>query len=177
MPFIFISTFEKLIDICKMENWAEAINSKIDISLEKSREKDIRFFRIDEFKRNITRVDEYSKSCPFCLNQKIDIAEAVEYIAEAVEIPGKRRRDFDRLISRLARHMQKEHGFYAPFYFSYLYAFVGILAGLIIGYIFYKMFPVYGEVLLLASIMVGIIAAYLSGSIKDGKIRSAKKLM
>jgi len=56
-----------------MENWAEEINAKIDVSLEKSREKDLRFFRIDEFKRNITRVDEFSKSCPFCNKHKIDI--------------------------------------------------------------------------------------------------------
>ena len=160
-----------------MANWADKLNSKIDVKLEKSREKDIRFFRIDEFKRNIERVDGFSNSCPFCLKHKIDISEAVETIHEAVEVPGKQRRDFDRLISRLARHMQKEHGFYAPFYFSYLYAFIGISVSLIFGYILYKMFPVYGEVLLLASIMVGIIAAYLSGSIKDGKIRSANKLM
>jgi len=161
----------------QMENWAEEINSKIDVNLEKSREKDIRFFRIDEFKRNVARVDEFSKLCPFCHKNKIDIAEAVETIQEAVEVPGKSRRDFDRLISRLARHMQKEHGFYAPFYFSYIYAFIGIVSALIVGYVLYKMFPVYGEVLFLASIMVGIVTAYFAGSFKDSKIRTAKKIM
>ena len=160
-----------------MENWAEEMNSKIEVNLEKSREKDIRFFRIDEFKRNVARVDEFSKSCPFCHKHKIDIAEAVETIQEAVEVPGKSRRDFDRLISRLARHMQKEHGFYAPFYFSYLYAFIGIVSALVVGYVLYKMFPVYGEVLFLASIMVGIVTAYFAGSFKDNKIRTAKKIM
>lgn len=160
-----------------MENWAEVIISKIDLNLEKSREKDLRFFRVDEFKRNVLRVDEFSKSCPFCNKHKIDISETVETIREAIEVPGKQRRGFDSLISRLARHMQKEHGFYAPYYFSYLYAFIGISMSSIIGYALYKIFPVYGEVLLLTSIMVGIIAAYISGSIKDSKIRSANKLM
>lgn len=160
-----------------MENWAEEINSKIDVNLEKSREKDIRFFRIDEFKRNVTRVDEFSKSCPFCHKHKIDIAEAAETIQEAVEVPGRSRRDFDRLITRLVRHMQKEHGFYAPYYFSYVYAFIGIVSALVGGYVLYKMFPVYGEVLFLASIMVGIVAAYFVGSFKDSKIRTAKKIM
>jgi len=160
-----------------MENWAVEINSKIDVSLEKSREKDLRFFRVDEFKRNITRIDEFSKSCPFCHKQKIDIAENVETIHEAVEVPGKSRREYDRLISRLARHMQKEHGFYAPFYFSYLYAFIGIVAGLVIGYILFKTFPMYGEALFLVCVMVGIVAAYITGSYKDSKIRTSKKIM
>lgn len=160
-----------------MENWADELNLKIDVNLEKSREKDIRFFRIDEFKRNLTRVDEFSKSCSFCLKHKIDISEAIETIREAVEVPGKNRRDFDRLISRLARHMQKEHGFYAPYYFSYLHAFIGILAGLIIGYILFKLYPVNGELLLLASIMVGIITSYITGARKDNNIRKAKKIM
>ncbi len=160
-----------------MENWAEVMISKIDVNLEKSREKDLRFFRVDEFKRNVTRVDGFSVSCPFCHKHKIDIAEAVENIYEAVEVPGKSRREFDRLISRLARHMQKEHGFYAPYYFSYMYAFIGILSGLIVGYILFRIFPANSELLLLVSIMVGIVASYVAGTQKDNKIRKAKKIM
>ncbi len=160
-----------------MENWADEIISKIDVNLEKSREKDIRFFRVDEFKRNIARVDGFSTSCPFCLKHKIDIAEMVPNIYEAVEVPGKSRRDFDRLISRLARHMQKEHGFFAPYYFSYLYSFIGILAGLTIGFALFKLFPLYGELLLSACVMIGIVGSYLTGSRKDSNIRNSKKIM
>jgi len=160
-----------------MGNWSEEINSKIDIDLEKSREKDIRFFRVDEFKRNISRVDEFSKSCPFCHKQKIDITEISSKIEEAVEVPGNSRREYDRLISRLGKHMQKEHGFYAPFYFSYLYAFVGILIGLTLGIILYKLFPGYGEALFMMCLATGIIVAYIAGSRKDSKIRTAKKIM
>ncbi len=160
-----------------MENWAEVMVSKIDLNLEKSRERDIRFFRIDEFKRNVSRVDEFSNSCPFCHKHKIDVAEAVENIFEAIEVPGKSRREFDRLISRLARHMQKEHGFYPPFYFSYLYAFIGIMSGLIAGYLLYRMFPAQGEFLFLACIMIGIVGAYVIGSRKDNKFRTSKKIM
>lgn len=157
--------------------WAEEINSKIDINLEKSREKDLRFFRIDELKRNITRVDEFSVSCPFCNRSKIDIVETTDKIHEAVEFPGNSRREYDRFISRLSSHMQKEHGFFPPYYYSYWYSFIGILTGLIFGFFLYKIFPVYGETFLMASIIVGIIMAYITGSRKDNKIRSTKKIM
>jgi len=160
-----------------MVNWSEDINSKITANLEKSREKDLRFFRVNEFKRNITRVDEFSKSCAFCEKQKIDISEVTLNIFEAIEVPGNSRREYDRLISRLSRHMQKTHGFYAPYYFSYMYAVIGILSGSITGYILFKAFPVYGEVLLSASVMVGIVVSYFLGTRQDNKIRSANKIM
>ncbi len=157
--------------------WAEQIISKIDVNLEKSREKDIRFFRIEEFKRNILRVDDFSNSCPFCLKQKIDIAEISAKIEEAVEVPGNTRREYDRFISRLGKHMQKEHGFYAPFYFSYLYAFVGILTALVVGFMLFKLFPEHGEALFSTCIVIGIITAYFAGARKDNQIRTAKKIM
>ncbi len=157
--------------------WAEQIISKIDVSLEKSREKDIRFFRVEEFKRNILRVDDFSTSCPFCLKQKIDIAEISAKIEEAVEVPGNSRRNYDRLISRLSKHMQKEHGFFPPYHFSYLYSFIGILAGLVTGYILFKTFSIYGEALFFACVMAGIVASYITGSRKDNQIRNSKKLM
>jgi len=160
-----------------MENWAEEINSKIDKNLEKSREKDLRFFRIDEFKRNVIRIGEHANTCWFCKKQQIDIVTTVDTIQEAVEVPGNSRREFDRLISRLSKHMRKEHGFYPPYYFSYLYSFFGIFSGLAVGFILYNMFPVYGEAALAACIMVGIITAYFTGTRKDNKIRRAKKIM
>jgi hypothetical protein len=160
-----------------MNNWAEEINSRIAVSLEKSRDKDLRFFRIDEFKRNIFRVGEFSATCSFCSKHKIDIAESVETIHEAVEVPGNSRREFDRLISRLSKHMQKEHGFYAPYYFSYWYSFIGISAGLLAGFGLYQIFPMNGEVVFSGCFIIGIITSYIAGSRKDNKIRKAKKLM
>lgn len=157
--------------------WEDKINSKIDVNPEKSREKDLMFFWVDEFKRNINRIDDFSGSCSFCQKNKIDVTEQVETISEAIEVPGKSRREYDSLISRLARHMQKEHGFYAPFHFSYLYAFVGILTGSITGFILYKLFPVDGEILFLICLATGIIVAYITGNRKDSQIRTAKKIM
>lgn len=160
-----------------MATWADEINSRITKNLEAAREKDIRFFRIDEFKRNVIRVDEFSNTCAFCNRHKVDIAEAVETIREAVEIPGNERRQFDWLISGLADHMKKEHGFYPPYYYSYLYSFFGILTGGVVGFILYKLFPEYGDTSFMASFVVGIIATYILGTKKDNRVRKNKKIM
>ncbi len=160
-----------------MGNWAEEINTVIDGKLKDARDKDLRFLRVPEFKRNVSRTDTFSESCPFCKQQQIFIAEAVSKIEETVNEPGESRREYDRLIYRISKHMQKEHGFYAPYYFSYLYSFFGILAGLILGYILMKTVPGYSTEMLSIGFTLGLIPAYIWGFIKDKKIRAEKRIM
>ena len=160
-----------------MEAWSSEINKTIDIKMESARDKDILFFRIKEFKRNVARVDEFSASCPTCKKEMIDIAEVVENIDEAINTPGKKRREYDRLISRLSRHMQKEHGFFSPYYFSYLYALYGTIGGSALGLLLLKLNPQYKLEMFVIGISVGLIVSYILGSTKDKKVRSEKKLM
>ncbi len=160
-----------------MENWAGELNKQIDINLQKAREKDLRFFRIDEFKRNIERTGEFSSRCKFCLHLKSDITATVESLEEAIEVPGKKRREYDKLISRLSKHMQKEHGFYPPFYFSYLYAFFGLIGGFCLSYLLAMLFPARAETIYLTGFSVGIVGAYFWGNHRDKKVRSSQKIM
>ena len=160
-----------------MGNWAEETNQKIDSSLKDVKDKDIRFFRIDEFKRNIIRTGNFSSKCGYCQKQKIDINESVANIFEAIQEPGKSRRAYDRLISRLSIHMRKEHGYYPPFYFSYLLAFFGLLAGLLSGFILSLLFPGLKEVMYSIAFVVFIVTSYIFGSIKDRKIRTKNRIM
>jgi len=160
-----------------MENWAEETIDVINSKLKDTKEKDIRFYRVDEFKRNISRIETNSKSCPYCKKQKINITEISNSIDDAVHIPGKTRREYDRLISQLSKHIRKEHGFYTPYYFSYIYSFWGILAGLIAAYILIQIFPEYWLEMLSIGFVSGLIPGYIWGSVKDKQIRSAKRLM
>lgn len=161
----------------KKENWASEMTAKVDESLVNARDKDIRFFRVDEFKRNIKRVGEFSTSCGFCNKQKIDVADAVESISEAIDVPGATRRGYDRLISRLSVHMRKEHGFYPPFYFSYVYSFFGFASGTFIGYLMFLLIPANPEAMFSIGFALCLVVGYIWGSKKDHKIRFEKKLM
>jgi len=160
-----------------MVNWSEEIIAKIGKNVSGAREKDLRFFRIEEFKRNIKRIDTFANQCSFCQKQKAEIVKTVFTIEEAVQVPGKSRRDYDRLISRLASHMQHKHGFYAPYYFTYLHSFFGMLAGLVAGYLLLKIFPEHSWLMLSAGFVAGLFSGYFPGSIKDKKIRKEKRLM
>ena len=160
-----------------MGNWATKTTNIIDSKLQGTKEKDLRFYRVDELKRNIERVDSFSKSCPYCQKQKADISAVINVIDEAVHVPGQTRREYDRLIGRLSIHMQKEHGFYTPFHFVYLFSFFGMVAGLLLGYLLLNLFPAYNWVMLGIGFSVGLITGYVWGGIKDNKIRAEKRLM
>ena len=101
-----------------MNSWSEELHSTIDTKLEGVNDKDRRFFRIDEFKRNVSRVGSFSSTCPICKKEQQNVRAAVETIDEAINNVGKKRREYDKLITRLSKHMQKEHNFYAPYYLA-----------------------------------------------------------
>lgn len=160
-----------------MKEWSLEQIEQLDEKLKDVKLRDLRFFRIEEFKRNIKRVNDFSESCFECKKEKLNINAIVQKIDEAVKIPGKARREYDRTMGRISSHMQKEHGFYPPFYFSYLFSFFGMVAGVLLGYILMRLFPQIGWVLLISGFIAGMFAGYFYGNRKDKQVREQKKLM
>jgi predicted Fe-S protein YdhL (DUF1289 family) len=160
-----------------MENWKEITLAGMEESLAGTREKDLRFFRIEELQRNICRVAEYSHQCTGCMHLRPEIAAALKHVNEAVNVPGQYRRELDRVISRLARHMMKAHSFYPPFHFNYLYSFYGIAAGSLAGLLIAVFLPGKPWEIGAAGFVAGLIAGQIAGGRKDGKVRSENRLM
>ena len=160
-----------------MEEWSKQIIALLDEKTKNVKQRDIRFYRVEEFKRNIKRVGEFSNSCPYCEKEKLDIAAIVEKMDEAIDVPGKTRREYDRAISRLSGHMQKNHGLFTPYYFTYLFSFFGMVAGILSGYILMRLFPAHDWAMLSAGFVAGLMTGYFWGNAKDKIIRHSKKLM
>lgn len=160
-----------------MKEWSLKQIEQLDEKLKDVKQRDLRFFRVEEFKRNIKRVNDFSESCSECKKEKLNINDIVQKIEEAIEVPGKSRREYDRIMGRISAHMQKEHGFYPPFYFSYLFSFFGMVAGILTGYLLMKLFPQIDWVMLISGFVAGLFAGYFYGNRKDKQVREQKKLM
>jgi hypothetical protein len=160
-----------------MNSWSEHIITEIHQRLEGTREKDMRFFRIEELERNIVRADQFSPSCRDCQNLKKDIESGMLHINEAVNVPGQYRRQLDRLIAQLARHMMKSHNFYPPWHFNYLYSFYGIAAGSLTGLAAVWLTPGRPWEIMAAGFVGGLIAGQFTGGRKDRTIREENRLM
>lgn len=160
-----------------MESWEDTVLKGMEESLTGTREKDLRFFRIEELQRNIRRVGEFSAHCPHCRHFKHDIQTTLVHVNEAVNVPGQHRKELDRLIARLSRHMMKLHGFYPPYHYNYLYSFYGMLAGSLIGLAAVILTPGNRWELMIAFIAAALITGQVIGSKKDRIVRTAGKIM
>lgn len=160
-----------------MEKWESRITGKMDSSLAGIRDKDLRFFRIDELRRNISRVAAFSAGCEKCRNSRIEVEDALAHLQEAINVPGPSRRQLDRLIVSLSRHMTKSHGFYPPFYFNYLFSFYGITAGSLAGLLLVLALPGNHWEILAAAFVAGLLAGQIAGGRKDRKVREENRLM
>jgi hypothetical protein len=160
-----------------MEDWTTNIVLQVDENLKDVKQSDLRFFRVDEFKRNVRRTDENSHTCPVCNREKINISSVGAKINEAIRVPGKSRREYDRLINRISAHMQKEHGYYTPYHFKYHYSFYGLVAGIAAGLLFMYLAGSENYAIFSVSVSLGLLVGYLRGGTKDQKIRQKKMLM
>jgi hypothetical protein len=160
-----------------MENWENRVLNQMEQSLAGIREKDLRFFRIDELKRNISRVANFSAGCPVCLRSRSEIEAALVHLNEAVNVPGPYRRDLDRLIVHLGKHMMKSHQLYPPWYFNYLYSFYGIMAGSLAGLLLVLAIPEKPWEILAAGFVTGLLAGQFTGARKDRTVREENRLM
>ncbi|VAW13497.1 hypothetical protein MNBD_BACTEROID01-382, partial [hydrothermal vent metagenome] len=66
-----------------MDNWEEQIKEAIHSKLEGIKDRDLRFFRVEEFIRNVGRTGKFSNNCPVCNSNKTEISAIIEKIGEA----------------------------------------------------------------------------------------------
>ncbi len=160
-----------------MEDWTSQIISAINEKLKDTRQSDLRFFRVEEFKRNVQRTGTFSGKCPVCKSHQSEIVAVTDNIDQAIGTPGNVRRRYDRLINQLASHMQKEHGFYSPFHFTYRHSFFGMTGGMLAGFLLMLLFKDYNWAYFSGGFSLGLLLGYIYGSKKDRKIREKKMIM
>jgi hypothetical protein len=157
---------------------SEQIIKKATAELIGSREKDLRFLRVEEYFRMIDRSDAFSATCQTCKNHLSETEIMNSTIRRVIDHPGNERRQYDRLIDEMSKHQRKEHGFYPPFYFNYLYSFYGIVGGTAAGAVVWLPFSSLSVwYFLVPAISFGLLAGQLIGGKKDARIRANNKIL
>lgn len=163
---------------CAMSDWNQKIADSLRQELQGINEKDIRFFRVEEYLRMVERVDRFSGECHECHQFLPEIEKQVGSIHQALKTIGKDRRRYDKHLSQLGSHMKKAHGFYPPYYFTYTYSFFFALAAIAFGFLVSFLFPsVSIWFFVVPGFILGLLVAQLYGGSKDAKIRANKKLL
>lgn len=161
-----------------MTEWNQKIVIILKQELEGVGERDLRFFRIEEYLRMVKRVDEFDTTCKDCKQFRPEIEQQAIAIGKAIKDTGKERRDYDRHIDKLARHMKKGHGFYPPYYFTYTLSFLYALAITGFAFLLSLFFQTTDPWLFIVpGFIIGLITGQLKGAAKDAKVRAKNKLL
>ncbi len=159
-----------------MENWYSNYEKDVVHQLEGIKRRDLRFFRIEELLRMAELADKFASSCRECRSFCHQMEKDKESVGKAIREPGPERRELDRIQSQMSDHMRKSHGFYPPFYFTYLHSFIWTALLGALAYVTSLFFPNSDLWNFIApAFAAGVIIGQVTGSRKDRRIRDSKK--
>ncbi len=160
-----------------MENssWLSDLSIKLEHNRDKLSLKDDRFLQINLFNNLMSKVDIYSNNCEKCKKFKIEIENYVDNL-KAVSISTAKQKEYEKFLTELKLHLEKEHKIYPARYFNSIFSFAGMLTGAAIGAgIGYLINPKF----LWSGILIGWTTGLLLGKIlgikKDKKLRNQNK--
>jgi len=161
-----------------MENWYPEFEKRVVGQLQGAQLRDLRFFRIEEYLRNAERVDAGAATCRECYSLRNEMEQLKDDVATAVETPGKERRQLDKLQSRLADHMRKAHGYYPPYYHTYLHSVYWTVGLMGAAFLLTYLFPdIEKAVFYSPAFAIGVVTGQIIGGKKDRKVRESDKLL
>ncbi|RKD92740.1 hypothetical protein [Mangrovibacterium diazotrophicum] len=161
-----------------MENWYPGFEKKVVGQLQGAKERDLRFFRVEEYLRNAERIDGFAPKCRECYSYRNEMEKMADDVVTAVQTPGKERRELDRIQSGVNDHMRKAHGFYPPYYHTYTQSAYWTLGFMLAAFMLTFAFPSIEKVVFYSpAFAIGVVTGQIIGGRKDRKIRDSEKIL
>ncbi len=159
----------------KNDSWLSDILIKLEHNRDSLSLKDDRFLQINLFNNLISKVDYYSDNCKTCKTYKTDIENYVNNL-KPLSISTQKQKEYEKFLTKLKLHLEKEHKIYPARYFNSIFSFTGMLSGAILGagtgYIINPKFIWSG---LLIGWTTGLLIGKIIGIKKDKNIRNKNK--
>ena len=141
----------------------------------------LRSYRPDRFIKLAARLEEYESSCYTCKEFKNEANEVLIKLRKEEQLPDSTFQIYIHLFRRVTDHLKSKHHLLYPQYYSSIFTFGGMAAGLLIGFLFwFILFPSEDFFLdpkmgLMLTGFIGLFAGRIVGSRKDKIIRQANK--
>ncbi len=118
--------------------WYNKIQLQVEERMENLHKKDFKFYRVDYFLSLAQKVDELSSSCIECKMLKQKIENTTNNLDTLLSGEIALRKEYELKLDEIEKHVRKVHGVYPKQYFLYLYTFVGVLTGIVLGFLISK---------------------------------------
>ncbi len=114
--------------------WYNKIQLQVEEKMENLHKKDFKFYRVDSFLSLAQKVDELSSNCVECKMLKHKIENTTNNLDTLLSGEIALRKEYELKLDEIEKHIRKIHNIYPKQYFLYLYTFVGVIAGLLLGF-------------------------------------------
>ncbi len=148
--------------------WYNKIQLQVEEKMATLHAKDFKFYKVDYFLALAKEVDRLSSNCVDCNMLKSKIENVANGLDETLSGTISLRREYEKQLSEIEKHISKIHKIYPKQYFLYLYSFLGIVAGLILGaaisFLIDAKFLKLGVIL---GFTIGLIVGRILGQVKE----------
>ena len=154
--------------------WYKKIDKTIIEETEKLYKNDFKFYQVDSFLKIAKKTDQYAADCKACSGFKEEAEDLAENLFEYLKGDVKSRRNYEKKLDVMNRHLRKEHKIYPKQFFISLYSFLGVVGGLAFGAaVAYLTIPGFLQQSLLFGFVAGLIIGRVWGKMKDKKQEKA----
>ncbi len=159
-----------------MGDWYNKFEKKALDDIKDCKGADLRFLRVEEYLRNAERIDDLSSSCKICASIKQKIEDHAEGLKNAINTPGKERKELDYIQDEIINHMRKVHGYYPPQYHRYMQSVYWLCGFMGVAFICTKVFPNIQDVIFYSpAFVIGVVIGQIIGGRKDNKVIKQNK--
>jgi len=158
--------------------WYKKIENRIMEQSERLHKKDFRFYHVDTLLQIAKKIDEFSDNCQTCKHLKPNIEEISENLYEYLKGDVSSRKSYETKFEELNSHIRKVHQIYPKQFNLSLYSFIGVVAGLLIGWLMaISIDETYLKQGLILGFTFGLIIGRVYGKLKDSKIRKENRFL
>ena len=157
-------------------DWYKDFFERLEKSKNEISKSDFRFYNFSHLPLIAKKTLEYCDKCDQCKSNINSLDELSRNFKHYLNSTINNRKEFDTKLNAITKHLRKEHQIRFAFYYSSLYSFTGLLAGLLAGGLFLLFLPVPdSHLILLLSAFLGLAAGRIAGYLKDKKIYKNNK--
>jgi hypothetical protein len=162
-----------------MENsvWYKNIENQIIEQKEKLYKRDYRFFHVDTFLLLSKKIDEFSHSCHECKELKATSEYIAANLFNLINDNSLARKSYEEKLEQIRKHLRKTHGILPKEYNTSFFSLIGLVIGLLLGFLVFLFNNEWLRGGLLIGSAVGLLVGRIYGRILDGKLIKDGKVL
>jgi len=158
--------------------WYRKLEIKVLEENEKLYRNDFKFFQVETFLKAAKKADSFSNKCDVCQTHKERAEEMADNLENYLKGDFKLRKDYEKQLDKITKHLKKEHKIYPEQYFISLYSLFGVLGGVGVGaLIAYLTIPGFINQSMLFGFVGGLIIGRIFGKRKDNTQKLENKVL